>query len=317
MARNLITGGLGFLGSSLAKSLIEDGEEVILFDCNPSRQEFVKNYNIKDKLKIIQGDLTNWWDVLDVVKNNNIDCIYHLGAILATNAELNPQMAYMVNIKGTFHILEVARLFSVKSVLFPSTIATYGPNAPSIVDDEIAQYPTNIYGTTKAICERLGESYYYKFSVNFRSVRFPAIVGMRRVRSVSSYTSEIILEPALGHPYQVYVDKSTQCPFIYIKDAVRALINLKRANENTLKRRVYNIESISLTAEQEADTVKKYLPQAKIEFLPDEKVMKILNAWPKGVNGANASKEWGFQLKYSLDDIVKELVEEIKQFKRD
>lgn len=309
MVKNLITGGLGFLGGCLAKRLLEDGEEVVLFDI-VSESTFIKD--VENRVKIVRGDISNWSQVLDVVKNNDIDCIYHLVAMLSDAAEANPQAAYMVNINGTFHVLEAARLFNVGSVIFTSSIATYGPGVPSVVNEDVIQLPTSMYGITKVFGERLGEYYHHKFGVNFRSVRCPALIGPGRLTGISCYSSAMIQEPALGHTYRAFVDESVRFPFIYVKDAVHALASLRRADEVGLKRRVYNIGGFSPTAGEEADIVRKHLPQAQIEFHPDEAAMRILNDMPNEADGTRARQEWGFHLMYSLYDAIRDFISEVK-----
>ncbi|RKL64049.1 NAD-dependent epimerase/dehydratase family protein [Thermoanaerobacteraceae bacterium SP2] len=312
MGKNLITGGLGFLGSRVAKRLLDDGEEVVLFDI-ATKSRFIKDIEEDKRLKIVQGDMRNFAQVIEAVKDNDIDCIYHLGALLANEAEASPQTAYEVNVNGTYHVLEAARLFKVSCVIFPSTISTYGPGIPDVVNEDVVQYPNNMYGVTKVIGERLGEYYYHRYGVNFRCVRFPAIVGPERTTGLSSYTSVMILEPAMGRVYRTYVDESVRCPFIYKNDAVNALVSLRYADEACLKRRVYNIEVISCTAGEEAAAVKKYLPEAKIEFHPDKKAVEILNAWAKDVDGTRAFQEWGFRLQYGLEETIKSVIDEVRK----
>lgn len=312
MGKNLITGGLGFIGSELAKRLLEEGEEVVLFDVI-SKSKFIEG--IEEKVNIVRGDLTNWSNVINAVKDHDINCIYHLGAYLANEAEANPQAAYAVNVTGTFNILEAARLFKVDCVVFPSTISTYGPGIPDIVNEDVVQNPNNMYGVTKVIGERLGEYYYHKFGVNFRCVRFPAIAGPERTTGLSSYTSVMILKPILGEIYKTYVDESVRCPFIYIKDAVNALVKLRKANEAKLKRRIYNIEVISCTAGELAEAVKRFLPEAKIEFHPDPVAVKILNDWAKDFDGSRALQDWGFQLEYNLEETIKDFIKEVRNKK--
>ncbi len=108
----LITGGLGFLGTYLAHSLLAKGEEVVLFDVI-TRSPLIQD--IKNRVKIVQGDLSSWAEVLEVVKQNKIDGIYHTGALLSASAEEKPITAYQVNAGGTFNILEAARLFNVEA----------------------------------------------------------------------------------------------------------------------------------------------------------------------------------------------------------
>ena len=83
----LITGGTGYIGAELAHILADRGEEVVLFDIviNHPRIEDIAN-----KVKVVQGDLGNWSEVLNVVIDNDITEIYHLGSMLTYMSELNP-----------------------------------------------------------------------------------------------------------------------------------------------------------------------------------------------------------------------------------
>ena len=310
MVRNLITGGLGFVGSCLAKQLLGDGEEVVIFDVAPGSKLLTKD--IADRVKIVRGDLTNWPQVLDVVKDNGIDCIYHLGALLTPACEASPSAAYAINLGGTYHVLEAARLFNVDSLIFTSSIATYGPDAPPIVNEDTIQRSTTIYGIIKVAAEQLGEYYHHRYGVNFRSVRYPLLVGPGRTIGISRYATEMIQVPALGHAYRAYVEESLKMPVMYVEDAAWCLVCLKRAYETSLKRRVYNVGGNFLSAREEADIVRKYLPQAQIEFDPDETAMRLLNEFAREIDDSRARQEWGFSLQYNADDLVKHFINEIQ-----
>jgi len=307
----LITGGLGFVGSHLARKLVELNEDIVLFDL-VSQSEFIED--IKDKVKIVKGDLSNWAQVLHGVKEYDVDCIYHAGALLSATAEENPLAAYMVNANGTFHVLEAARLFDVKKVIYLSTAATYGPGLPERISDDEVQKPTTMYGVTKVFCERLGEYYHRKFGLNFRGARLPSIIGPGRGGGgASAYTSLIIQEPAAGRPYKVFVDEEAKTPIVYIKDAVQALIQLEQADENSLKRRVYNIEGFAPTAIELANAVKKYIPDARIEFHPVPEMVDIVHNWPQEITGSCAREDWGWETRYTLDGMIKDFIEEFRK----
>ncbi len=306
----MITGGLGFIGSHLARKLVEIGETVILFDVIP-KSKLIDD--IKDKVKVFRGDLGNRAEVLEAVKRHKVDCIYHTGALLSAAAEENLLAAYMVNANGTFHVLEAARLFSVEKVIFLSSIASYGLGTPERVTDDEVQLPTTMYGITKVFGERLGEYYHRKFSLNFRGVRLPSVIGPGRGSGgASAYSSLIIQEPATGRPYEVFVDQGAKIPLLYIKDAVQSLIALEEAEETKLKRRVYNIEGFSPTALELANTVQKYVPEARIEFCPDPEMVKIVGSWPRELDGSCAQEDWGWKSKYTLDRAVKDFVDEFR-----
>ena len=305
----LITGGLGFIGVYLARALLQKGEEVVLFDIVGS-SPLIKD--IKDKVKIVQGNLSSWAEVLEVVKQYKVDGIYHTGALLSASAEEKPITAYEVNAGGTFNVLEAARLFGVKRVVYTSTIASYGLGL-NTVDEDTIQMPISMYGVTKVFCERLGEYYYRKFGVDFRAVRLPSVIGPGRGGGgASAYSTLMISEPALKKPYKVYVEEDVIMPLLYIKDGVDCLIRLYEADNAKLKRRVYCIAGFSPTAKEIYAAVKKALPNADIQFKPDRELTEIVRSWPKYLEETKALEEWGWKTKFHLKETVEDFIKEVQ-----
>jgi len=306
----LITGGLGFIGVYLARALLKKGEDVVLFDVM-TKSPLI--HDIKDKVKIVQGDLASWAEVMEVVKEYKIDGIYHTGALLSASAEEKPITAYRVNAGGTFNILEAARLFNVERVIYLSTIATYGLGIPETVNEDTIQMPISMYGVTKVFSERLGEYYYRKFGVDFRAVRLPSVIGPGRGSGgASAYSTLMISEPALKRPYQVFVEEDVIMPLLYIKDCVDCLILLYEADNSKLKRRVYCIAGFSPTAKEIFDEVKRILPGADIQFKPDRELTEIVRSWPKYLDETRAREEWGWNTKYFLIETVKDFIKEVQ-----
>ena len=121
---------------------------------------------------VVRGDLGRLTEVLEVVRAQQVDCIYHLGAMISMPAEANPWAAYDANANGTYHVLEAARIFGIGPVLFLTGIATYGPGAPETVNEDVFQSnPSQIYAATKIFGERLGEYYHHRFGIEFRCIR--------------------------------------------------------------------------------------------------------------------------------------------------
>src|SRR3954468_2078524 len=128
----LITGGSGFIGSYLAMALLEEGERVVLFDRNPDLRRmtgFKKRYeDVKDRLTFVQGDLTLLPHGLALFDTHEPKSVFHLGALLSAGADANPTMGFQVDLVGTWHVLEAARIYGQNNaalppirVLFPST----------------------------------------------------------------------------------------------------------------------------------------------------------------------------------------------------
>ena len=120
----LITGGSGFIGSHLARLLVGRGEEIAVFD----KVKTNRLSGIEDKIKLVLGDLGDRSEVLNVVRDHRITSIYHLGAMLTFESEINPWASFQSNVAGTYNLLEAARLFNVEKVLFTSSIGTFGEN---------------------------------------------------------------------------------------------------------------------------------------------------------------------------------------------
>ncbi len=309
MPRNLITGGLGFLGRALARKLVEMGEVVVLFDVV---DEPKLEGHWKEEVTTIRGDIVHLPPILEALKAYEIDTIYHAGALLPPVSEQNLPAAFAVNVLGTLNVLEAARLYSVKNVIFVSTIATYGLGLPALVNEDLPQQPRNMYGTTKVCGERLGEQYHRRHGVNFRAVRFPPILGAaRRDSAPSAFSYLAIREPAVGRPYTIYIERKDSIPVLYIKDAVQGLISLNASEESRLKRRVYNIHGFSLSAGDLAEMVKKHIPKAQISFQPDPAMMDIIRGWPI-LDDSRARQEWGWQPEYLLEESVKDFISEVQ-----
>ena len=119
----LITGGTGFIGAEVARVLVRNGERPIVFDIN-DRKTLLKG--VEDKVTIVKVDVSNYSHIFNVVKQYNVDVIYHLGSMLSVASDADPWSSFRVNAQVTFHVLEAARILGVKQVIFSSTLATYG-----------------------------------------------------------------------------------------------------------------------------------------------------------------------------------------------
>ncbi len=304
----LITGGTGFIGSHLARRLVKEGRNIVLFDVVPN---YKRIDDIKDAVKVVRGDLALWTNVLDAVKENEVTEIFHLGAVLSAASEANPTASFKANVEGTFNILEASRLFGVKEVVFPSSYATYGPGFYRPVGEGERQEPRTAYGVSKVFGELWGLYYCHRYGIDFRALRFTSIVGPGSgVGAASAYASLIIQKAALGEAYEVNVDEGARIPIIYYKDAVNALISLYKAKGP--KHRVYNIGGITPTAQEIVNTVKKHLPSAVINFAPKPEIVAVIRSWPPNLDDRKARKKLGWKPLYPLEELIKDFIGEVQ-----
>jgi nucleoside-diphosphate-sugar epimerase len=313
----LITGGTGFIGSALACKLVERGEkDIVLFDIGP---RFDRVANIKDKVKIVQGDLKVWSEVFNVIKDNNVEGIFHLGSMLSGACEANPWAGYQTVVSGTMHVLEGARLLGVKRVFFSSTNATYGMGIPEFITDETPQCPISIYGAGKLFGEHLGRFYRRKFGLDFRCLRYFAVMGPgSKPVPVFEHNCLMIENAALGKPYECKVREDQGVPLTYVKDVVRATEMLYYAPKEQIRTVCYNIIGVSpaKTAKELELAIKKFIPEAKITFRPDPKLVQFFNDFfggMKAVDDSRARQEWGWEpLHTDFEKIVEDFVQEVR-----
>ena len=314
MARNLVTGGFGLFGTYLARELLADDEEVVLFQRRSKLPPSAAD--LEGRVEIRSGDISNWVQVLEVLKKYDIDTVYHTAALLSKDCEESAANGFRVNVLGTVNILEAARILGVKDVIFVSSGATYGlNNPPKKISNDTPQNAENMYTTTKVCCERLGEQYHRQYCVNFRAIRYAMVVGP--TRQISYYYGDwsgIMERTAQGQPYVVHSNPDAPCAYIYIKDAVRAMIELKKAEESRLRQRVYNVHGFMATLSEVAEQVKKHVPDARLTFEWDKsEAMKIANSGVSyEMDNTVAFQDFGYQTRYLLKEMVADFIKEVR-----
>ena len=126
--------------------------------------------------------------------------------------------------------------------------------------------------------------------------------------------SGVIERSAQGHPYTVHADPDCPCAYIYVKDAVRALVDLRRADACRLRRRMYNVHGFTATLSEVAEAVRRHLPGAQIAFEWDQSEgMRVANrSLSYEMDTTAASEDFGYVLRYPLDAMVADFLVEAR-----
>lgn len=306
--RVVVTGGAGFLGAHVGRTLTARGDRVTCLDVAGSSPllEGVEG------LDLLRCDIGWWPELLLAIEEAQPEVIFHTAGILSAFAEDRPHAAYRANVTGTLNVLEAARIFEAR-VVFTSSIATYGPGAPDTVDETTQQRPTTMYGVSKVFCELLGEYHLRRFGVDFRAIRLPSVIGPGRgPGGASAYSSLIVSEPARGRSFNVPLNEQATIPLVYVKDAVDALVQISEAQASDLSRRTYGLGGFSPTAGELAEAVRDAVADADISFEPDPTLMEIVESWPQRIDGEEARNDWGWKESFGLAETVGDFVSEIR-----
>ena len=313
MRKILVTGALGQIGSELthrlrevygANNIVASGRRV-----KEGHDELIAS----GPFEIV--NVNNAQELSDIVKKHNINTIIHLAAILSAVGEDKPQACWDVNMNGLYNVLEVGREEKL-SIFTPSSIAAFGPTTPpdSTPQDTI-QRPTTMYGVTKVAGELLSDYYFKRFGVDTRGVRFPGLISYETLPGggTTDYAVHIYYDAIKHKRYTSFIDKGTKMDMMYMPDALNAIINLLEADSSKLiHRNAFNITAMSFEPEELAASIKKFIPEFKISYEVDPIRQAIADSWPNSLDDSAARKEWGWNPKYNLDEMTKDMLEKLK-----
>lgn len=305
--KTLITGGTGYIGSKIAAHLAARGDEVVLFDIAPLREE------VGGGIAFVRGDISVFSDVLTAVKGHGVRRIFHLGSMLSVRSEQHPFATMGVNVNGTFHALEAARLFGVERVLYSSSIGTYGLDHGNVIDDVTLQRPTSIYGCQKLFGENLGRWYRGRSYTDFRAIRYPQVIGAG-IRTPWHWAPEMIEDVLAGRPHtSKWVGPDGRNIMMSVADAARATVELMDAPEEAIRTICYNVTGMrrQLFAHEVADHLRERFPGAQIALKPGE-IPPGLETTREEFDDSRARDEWGWRpTADSLDKIIAAVEEEL------
>ncbi len=219
----LITGGAGFIGSNLAKRLIEENHEVVVLDSLLRGNKLDKD--TFSKIKFIKGDVRSRQLVLDA--SQGCDVIYHFAAVLGVDIVAdNPVETMDVEVIGTRNVIEAAEINNVKHVLYASTSGIYSHSAivKNALSEEVLVDPRTSYAMAKRYNEIYLASHHEEKGLNVISLRFFNVYGWNQDnRMVVPRFFEQSIE---NEPITVFGTGKQTRDFTYIDDTIEACVRL-------------------------------------------------------------------------------------------
>src|SRR3989338_3730181 len=306
----LVTGADVFIGSWIAKELIEQGAEVYTIVRDIKKQSNLDVLNLRNKINIVHGDLANFDVCNSVLKEYKIVICFHIAAqAIVGIANDSPLSTFESNIKGTWNILEAARLSKfIKGVIVASSDKAYGVQKRLPYTEEsplLGLYP---YDASKACADILSRSYFSTYGLPVAVTRNANTYGGGDL-NFSRIIPDAIYSLLEGKQLIIRSDGTPERDYMYVKDAADGYLTLaENLDRKEVQGQAFNFGTgkpisvlnlfdkiAELTGKK--DIKPKVLGQAKNEidrqFLATDKVKKMLNWQPK----------------YSLDEGLKETIE--------
>jgi threonine 3-dehydrogenase len=309
----LVTGGCGFIGLKLAKNLLGKKHSVYLMDVSSAP---LKNHPELDKVTFIPGNVTCQAHLVNALKDFKIQWLVHLAARLSAPSEEDPWSTFQVNVQGTYHALEAARICGVERFLFTSSLASYGLHLPPVVDDETIQRPIGMYGVTKVFGEQLGRFYRRRFGLDFRCIRYAQIIGPGvKTPGVAQCMPMVIEAAAKGEPFEMWIEEESAMPLLYYKDGIEATSCLLHAPKENIVTIGYNLAGIKVSCIDLVRAIRAVVPEARITFAPDPAKVAIVKTIPVNIDDSRLQKETGYKPGYDLNRAVKDFIREVQSGK--
>lgn len=275
MKTYLVTGGAGFIGSTLCEKLIKEQNKVIIIDnfCDFYNPE-LKHKNIekiKNSIKLYEGDIRDRKILKQIFEENNIDIVVHLAAMAGVRSSIeNPILYQEVNCTGTQNLLEEMRLHNIANLVMASSSSVYG-NCKQVPfrEDMVVDYAISPYAATKKANEVMTHVYHSLYNMNVIMLRFFTVYGpkQRPDLAINKFT-RLMLE---GKEIPIYGDGTTARDYTYIDDIVDGIISsCDYVDLNTDVYEIINLGNSSpVSLKDMVDTISKVLVvKPKLKYMP-------------------------------------------------
>jgi len=315
----VITGGAGFIGSTLARTLLAEGglgdeagqpaaiDRLVIFD------QVAPQGLDDDRVEAVVGQTTDRALMAKAVAG--ADTVFHFASVVSGGAEADLQLGLQVNLDGTRMLIDLLAKGGRKpKLLFASSLAVYGGGAEAVTD-ATATHPQSSYGVQKLCCELLIGDYARRGLFDGRSMRFPTIAvrpGKANLAN-SSFISNIIREPVAGRATVCPVPEDTAISLMSPGRLIRAIIDVHNLGAEALGwPKSLLLPAVEVTVGDMLDALERQAGPARrglVSFAPDETIVPMVKSWPVDIVAARA-EALGIHTDADADEIVADYLKE-------
>ena len=304
-----VTGGAGFIGSHLVDKLIENGDNVTVYDnLSSGKKEFIEQHLDNDNFTLIEGDLLDIDTLKDSIKNH--DVIYHIAANpFVRLGEKQTRLDLEQGAIATYNVLETMRQNNIKKIVFSSSSVVYAETPPIDIPENYGPtLPISLYGAGKLAGEGLISAFCGTFDLQAWLFRFANVVGIRGTHGVIvDFIDKLNKNPK---ELEILGDGRQQKPYLHVKDLVDGIIfGFKHSNDQI---NLFNLGvNSNTTVTRIAEMVVEEMNLKNVEF----KYTGGKRGWPGDVPrfqlATDKMKKLGWKAHLSSDDAVRKAIREI------
>ena len=319
----LITGGAGFVGVRLARTLLARGtlagsriERLVLADMAAAPADLLADERV-------EGRVGKLLDHAAALRDEAFDGVFHLASAVSGECEADFDLGMTSNLDSTRALLDALRHrvqhqgAAPTRFVFSSSIAVFGPDPaypfPTLVGDDTLTTPQTSYGAQKLICEHLIADYTRKGFLDGRAARLVTVTVRpgRPNGAASSFFSGIIREPLAGEEAILPVSPDVQHPVASPQRMVEGLIAVFEATrEAFVGRSAITLPGLNVSVQQMLDALEAVAGpavRARVKLQRDERIAGIVANWPRGVSTPRA-EALGLRADTSFEDIIRQYI---------
>ena len=220
-----ITGAQGCIGSWIVKALVERGDNPVVFDRSDDahRLQAIIDDEHLNRVRFVPGDITDRSAVLSALRSAHARRVIHLAGLQVPTCKADPVAGALVNVVGTLHVFEAAKIAGATGVVYASSAAVYGMSEDDVPLDETAEcQPTTHYGVFKRANEGNAQVYYLDHGLSSVGLRPLTVYGVNRDTGLTSDPTKAMKAAILHRPFHIRFGGATD--FQYVADTAAAFI---------------------------------------------------------------------------------------------
>ena len=317
MKTYLVTGGAGFIGSTLCKRLLKENNKVVVIDnfCDyydpKLKEENIKEIESNKNFKLYKEDIRNREILKKIFDENNIDCVIHLAAMAGVrNSIENPILYQEVNSIGTQNILEEMKNHNVKQLVFASSSSVYGNCTEMPLKETMSvDFAISPYAATKKSGEVMIHVYHKLYNMNAILLRFFTVYGpkQRPDLAINKFTKLILEDKEIT----MYGDGNTFRDYTYIDDIVDGIMkSIDYVQKNNEVYEIINLGSSNpIKLKEMIEIIGKELKKR-----PKIKQIEMQQGDVDGTYAdiSKAKEILGYEPKTKFEDGIRKFIESIK-----